>query len=53
MSNESTPAELDKAGEILRLYAKALSGREIHLVPRGASSLRGAGWMTPVRTAKR
>ena len=52
MSDEHVPAELDKAGEILRLYAKALSGREVHLVPRDASSLRGAGWITPVLDGK-
>ena len=52
MSTEHVPAELDKAGETLRLYAKALSGREIHLVPRGVSSLRGAGWITPVEDGK-
>ena len=52
MSNDHISAELDKAGETLRLYAKALSGREIHLVARGASSLRGAGWVTPVSDGK-
>lgn len=52
MSNEHIPAELDKAGETLRLYAKALSGREIHLVARGGSNLRGAGWVMPVSDAK-
>ena len=45
--HEHVPAELDKIGEILRLYTKALSGREIHLVPRGSGSTRGAGWVTP------
>jgi nitric oxide reductase NorD protein len=45
--HEHVPAELDKVGEILRLYTKALSGREIHLVPRGGSSARGAGWVMP------
>ena len=52
MSNEHIPAELDKAGETLRLYAKALSGREIHLVARGSTNLRGAGWVMPVSDAK-
>lgn len=52
MSNEHISAELEKAGETLRLYAKALSGREIHLVARGTSSLRGAGWVTPVSDGK-
>ena len=47
MSDEYAPAELDKIGEILRLYTKALSGREIHLVPSGGISARGAGWVTP------
>ena len=52
MATEHVAAELDKAGEILRLYAKALSGREIHLVPWGVSSPRGAGWMTPVEDGR-
>lgn len=52
MSTDHIPAELDKAGEILRLYAKALSGREIHLVPSGTSSVRGTGWMTPTDDGK-
>jgi nitric oxide reductase activation protein len=45
--NAGSPAELEKVGEVLRLYAKALTGREIRLVPRGGSSARGAGWITP------
>lgn len=45
-------AELEKVGEVLRLYAKALSGREIRLVPRGGAGGRGAGWMTPVAGRK-
>jgi hypothetical protein len=40
-------AELEKVGEVLRLYAKALTGHEIRLIPRGGSSARGAGWATP------
>jgi nitric oxide reductase NorD protein len=52
MPTQNIPAELDQSGEILRLYAKALSGREIHLVPRGASDARGTGWMTPVDDGK-
>ena len=52
MATEHVAAELDKAGGILRLYAKALSGREIHLVPSGVSSPRGAGWMTPVENGR-
>ena len=52
MSTDHIPAELDKAGEILRLYAKALSGREIHLVPSGTSSVRGTGWRTPTDDGK-
>src|SRR5262245_10504953 len=47
MPDPNISAELDRVSEILRLYAKALSGREIHLVPLGASSMRGAGWVTP------
>ena len=47
MSADYTAAELDKVGEILRLYAKALIGREVHLAPRGGSGARGAGWATP------
>ncbi|HSE87690.1 MAG TPA: VWA domain-containing protein [Candidatus Binatia bacterium] len=45
-------AELDKVGEILRLYAKALSGREIHLVPLVGPSPRGAGWQIPAEAGK-
>ena len=41
------PAELEKIGEVLRLYTKALTGREIRLIPRGSASARGAGWVTP------
>jgi len=47
MAEERSAVELDKVGEVLRLYTKALSGREIHLVPSGASGTRGAGWLTP------
>ena len=36
MAEQNIAAELEKVGETLRLYAKALSGREIHLAPRGA-----------------
>lgn len=43
----TTPAELEKIGEVLRLYTKALTGHEIRLIPRGGSSARGAGWVTP------
>ncbi len=43
----TTAAELEKIGEVLRLYAKALTGHEIRLIPRGGSSARGAGWVTP------
>jgi nitric oxide reductase activation protein len=46
------PAELEKVGEVLRLYTKALSGQEIRLVPRGGSSARGAGWVTPCDEGK-
>jgi len=51
--NPGSVAELEKVGEVLRLYAKALTGHEIRLIPRGASSVRGAGWVTPAddRTA--
>jgi hypothetical protein len=47
MTEKRCSAELDKVGEILRLYAKALSGREIHLVPLVGPSPRGAGWQIP------
>lgn len=43
----TTPAELEKIGEVLRLYTKALTGHEIRLIPRAGSSARGAGWVTP------
>jgi len=46
------PAELEKIGEVLRLYTKALTGHEIRLIPRGASSARGAGWLTPTDDGK-
>ena len=44
---DRSTVELDKVGEVLRLYTKALSGREIHLVASGASGTRGAGWLMP------
>lgn len=47
MTETNIAAELDKVGETLRLYAKALSGREIYLAPRAAGAGRGAGWLTP------
>ena len=40
MTENNVPAELDKVGETLRLYAKALSGREIHLIPLGGTGAR-------------
>ena len=49
---EGSAAELEKVGEVLRLYAKALTGREIHLIPRGASGPRGAGWVIPADDGK-
>jgi hypothetical protein len=52
MTESRASVELEKVGEILRLYAKALSGREIHLVPRGGAGARGAGWMTPADEGK-
>jgi nitric oxide reductase activation protein len=45
-------AELEKVGEVLRLYAKALTGHEIRLVPRAGASSRGAGWLTPTNDGK-
>jgi nitric oxide reductase NorD protein len=48
----SSPAELEKIGEVLRLYTKALTGHEIRLIPRGGSSARGAGWVTPANDGK-
>jgi nitric oxide reductase NorD protein len=50
--NAGAPAELEKIGEVLRLYAKALTGHEIRLIPRGGSGGRGAGWMTPTDEGK-
>ncbi|MBM2802418.1 MAG: hypothetical protein HW419_311 [Deltaproteobacteria bacterium] len=47
-----SPAELEKIGEVLRLYTKALSGHEIRLIPRGGASARGAGWATPSADGK-
>ena len=52
MSEKNVPAELEKVGEILRLYAKALSGREIHLIPLGGTAARGAGWQIPAAEGK-
>jgi hypothetical protein len=46
-SKAGSPAELEKVGEVLRLYAKALTGHEIRLIPRAGSGARGAGWATP------
>jgi nitric oxide reductase NorD protein len=48
----TTAAELEKIGEVLRLYAKALTGHEIRLIPRGGASARGAGWVTPTHDGK-
>jgi len=48
----ATAAELDKIGEVLRLYTKALTGHEIRLIPRGGASARGAGWATPTDDGK-
>lgn len=47
MAESSHAVELDRVGEVLRLYAKALSGREVHLTPQGAGAARGAGWAAP------
>ena len=46
-NSAASAAELEKVGEVLRLYAKALTGHEVRLIPRGGSSPRGAGWVTP------
>jgi nitric oxide reductase NorD protein len=46
-NSAASAAELEQVGEVLRLYAKALTGHEIRLIPRGGSSARGAGWVTP------
>jgi nitric oxide reductase activation protein len=43
----TTPSELEKVGEVLRLYTKALTGHEIRLIPRTGANARGAGWATP------
>jgi hypothetical protein len=47
VKRDGSAAELEKIGEVLRLYAKALTGHEIRLIPRGGASARGAGWVTP------
>jgi nitric oxide reductase activation protein len=49
---QSTAAELEKVGEVLRLYAKALTGHEIRLMPRAGANSRGAGWVTPTEDGK-
>lgn len=46
MAEIHVAAELDRVAEVLRLYAKALCGREVHLAARGGSASRGAGWGT-------
>ncbi len=51
-TNAGAPAELENIGEVLRLYAKALTGHEIRLIPRGGSGGRGAGWRTPTHEGK-
>ena len=48
----TTPAELEKIGEVLRLYTKALTGHEVRLIPRGGASARGSGWVTPTHDGK-
>jgi nitric oxide reductase activation protein len=48
----TTAAELAGVGEVLRLYAKALTGHEVRLVPRGGTATRGAGWSTPSADGK-
>jgi hypothetical protein len=48
----TTAAELEKVGEVLRLYTKALTGHEVRLVPRGGAGARGAGWVTPTDDGK-
>jgi len=48
----TTPSELEKVGEVLRLYTKALTGHEIRLIPRAGASARGAGWATPGNDGK-
>jgi len=48
----TSAAELEKVGEVLRLYAKALTGHEIRLIPRGGSSARGAGWVMPAHDGR-
>ena len=47
VATEHIPAKLEKFGETLRLYAKALSGREIHLISRSGAGTRGSGWQMP------
>jgi hypothetical protein len=51
-NSPATAVELEKVGEVLRLYAKALTGHEIRLMPRGGASARGAGWATPAEDGK-
>jgi len=40
----SSRVELSKVGEILRLYAKALTGRDVSLHPTAALTEKGIGW---------
>jgi von Willebrand factor type A domain len=47
MAERNSAASLDKVSEILRLYAKALSGRPIHLLSSAEHGPRGVGWQRP------
>jgi nitric oxide reductase NorD protein len=48
----TTAAELETCGEVLRLYAKALIGQEVRVIPRSGASARGAGWAMPTDDGK-
>ena len=49
---EPATVELDRVGEVLRLYLKALTGAEARLIPRVKSSSRGVGWLMPSREGR-
>jgi nitric oxide reductase activation protein len=40
-------AELEQIGEVLRLYALALCGQEVRVLPRGGTARHGADWLSP------
>ena len=40
-------AELEQIADVLRLYAVALCGQEVRVLPRGGTAGNSAGWLTP------